>query len=218
MHQRANAHTTDPGSQRAAPLRRSRQPEPALLAIQRAAGNRAATMLVQRATGEQISSAKREADADYDAGNKADYFAGNFLANHIEAAEPEVQQAKKGGKGVASSKAARGQAWKKLEARGDVDKGGSGWGAQKKVAGTNTLILDLNGVQTKILMRAVKVAQIDELATGAPQRWIEFYTDDSVPAVTFSSDGRRQEQKGKAHLGARYAENRFKIDHLSGVG
>lgn len=174
-------------------------------------------MLVQRATGEQISSAKKEADADYDGGHVADYFAGNFLANHIEAAEPEVQ-AKKGGKGVASSKAARGQAWKKLEARGDVDKGGSGWGAQKKVAGTNTLILDLNGVQTKILMRAVKIAQIDELASGAPQRWIEFFTDDAVPAVTFSSDGRRQEQKGKAHLGARYDADRYKIDHLSGVG
>jgi hypothetical protein len=217
MEHRRHAQHAEPAARRHAPVRREAS-APALLAIQRAAGNQAATMLVQRATGEQISSAKREADADYDAGRTGDYFAGNFLANHIEAAEPEVQQAKRGGKNVMSSKEARSQAWKKLEARGDVDRGGSGWGAQKKQSGTNTLILDLNGVQTKILMRAVKVAQIDELATGAPQRWIEFFTEDTVPAVTFSSDGRRQEQKGKAHLGARYDADRYKIDHLSGVG
>src|SRR4051794_38012859 len=129
MEHRRHAQRAEPAARRHAPVRRDAT-VPALLAVQRAAGNQAATMLVQRATGEQISSARREADADFDAGKTGDYFAGNFLANHIEAAEPEVQQAKQGGKNVMSSKEARSQAWKKLEARGDVDKGGSGWGAQ----------------------------------------------------------------------------------------
>jgi hypothetical protein len=219
MELRANARRQDTTApHRAAPPRRT-ESMPALLAVQRAAGNQAATMLVQRATAEQTAAAKAQADADFDAGRSADYFAGNFLANHIEAAQPEVAQAKKG-KGVMSSKEARGQAWKKLAERSDIDQGGSGWGVAKKQTGTNTLILDMSGVQMKILMRAVNVAQIDQLATRPPVRWFEFYSDDTVPAVTFSSDGRRQEQKGKAHLGARYdaAGDRYKIDHLSGVG
>lgn len=218
MDRRVQVQRSDSAPPRA--VRRERPPEqlPALLAVQRQAGNRAATMLVQRATAEQTAGAKKQADSDFEAGNTAPYFAGNFLANHIEAAEPEVQKAKGSG-GVSGSKQARGQAWKKLDQRANVAGGGTGWGAQHRETGTNTLILDMNGVQTKALMRAVNVAQIDELANRPPQRWIEFYSDDRVPAVTFSSDGRRQQQTGRAHLGARYdgAPDRFRIDHLSGV-
>src|SRR3954447_17556945 len=219
MDRRVQALRPDSAPPRAAKRERPSEHVPALLAVQRQAGNRATAMLVQRATAQQTAAAKKQADSDFEAGNTAEYFAGNFLANHIENARPEVQKAKGSG-GVSGSKQARSQAWKKFDERANVTGGGTGWGAQRRETGTNTLILDLNGVQTKALMRAVNVAQIDELSVRPPQRWIEFYSDDRVPAVTFSSDGRRQEQTGRAHLGARYdaAPDRFRIDHLSGVG
>ena len=192
-----------------------------LLRLQRQAGNRATAMLVQRATARETAAAKERADTDFAAGNTAPYFAGNFLANHIEAAQPEVQQAK-GAKSVTSSKEARSQAYKKLQQRSNVGGGGTGWGAAQRMTGTNTLILDINGVQTRSLMQAVNVAQIDQLAARPPVRWFEFYSEDTVPAVTYNSEGKRTESKGKAHLGAQYDgtlnPDRYRIDHLSGVG
>lgn len=189
-----------------------------LLRLQRLAGNRTTTEVVRRVTAEQSTNAKKQADDDFKAGASASYFAGNFLANHIEEAGDKAK-ADMGGSGVAGSKAARGQAYKKLEDRAYVEGGGSGWGPKKKSSGANTLILDF-GPQLNYLMRAVNVEQVDQLAADPRADFFEFYTEEKVRAITYGSDGRREEKKGKAHLGARLNAglNRYQINHLSGIG
>jgi hypothetical protein len=180
--------------------------------LQRTAGNQAVTnLLVQRATAPQIATAKEAADTDFAAGNVGSYFAGNFLANHLEAASEETQQAAKNKS--TSSKSARSQAYKKLEDRADVGSGGSGWGKAKKATGTNTLIIDY-GVQQKQLMRAVNIAAVD-----APEEhpYIHPITEERMKTVTYSSKGEKSEKTGTIEMGAKFDDGRYKIDHLGAV-
>ena len=183
-----------------------------LLHLQRTAGNAAvAGLVVQRASATAIAGAKAQADADFEAGNVAPYFAGNFLANHLEAAsEGAMALAAKSGGG----KAARSQAYKKLEARANVEGGGTGWGTAKKMTGTNTLILDF-GIQKKFLMRAVNVGALD---AGGDHPYIHPRTEERMRSVTYSSSGKREEKTGQAELGAKFDAGRYKIDHLGAIG
>jgi len=217
MHHREHSPRSMPLEASRPALSRPPREAHGLLQLQRQAGNQATAMLVQRATAKQIANAQKQADDDFEAGNSGQYFAGNFLTNHIEPADPEVEHAK-GGKGVLESKATRGQGWKKMHERSNVEGGGTGWGQQQKTTGTNTLILDF-GPQKRYLMRAVNTAQIDALA--APQQvYLHFTSDENFRAVTYGTKGNRQLEKGKARLGALHnpALNRYQIDHLAGVG
>jgi hypothetical protein len=186
-----------------------------LLGLQRTAGNAAVSRLVvQRASATEIAAAKATADGDFAAGRIAPYFAGNFLANHIEAAsQGAMALADKSG----GSKAARSQAYKKLEQRASVDAGGSGWGSAKKMTGTNTLILDF-GIQKKLLMRAVNVGALD-VAGDATHPYIHPKTEERLRSVTYSSSGKREEKTGVAELGAKFdaGSQRYAIDHLGGI-
>lgn len=184
-----------------------------LLRLQRSAGNQAVNSLVQRATTSEVETAKSTAEKDFTAGRIADYFTGNFLANHIEPANEKAQKAVEDKS--SSTKAARGQAYKKLEERADVDSGGSGWGPGKKMTGTNTLILDY-GVQKKQLMASVNVAAVDKLADPA-HPYLHPVTDERMKTVTYSSNGAKSEKTGKVETGAKYEDGRYKINHLGGV-
>lgn len=185
-----------------------------LLQLQRTAGNHAVSaLLVQRATAPQVATAKETADTDFGAGRVAPYFTGNFLANHIEPASEGAQKAAE--KKSVSTKEARSQAYKKLEERADVEDGGSGWGPGKKMTGTNTLILDY-GVQQKLLMRAVNVEAIDNLADQA-HPYIHPVTEERMKTVTYSSGGEKSEKTGKIEMGAKFEDGRYKINHLGGV-
>lgn len=183
-----------------------------LLQLQRTAGNQAVnSLIVQRATAPQIATAKESADTDFAAGRVAPYFAGNFLANHIEPASEDSQKAAE--KKSTSTKSARSQAYKKLEERADVEDGGSGWGSAKKMTGTNTLILDY-GVQQKLLMRAVNVAAVD---SPDDHPYIHPVTEERMKTVTYSSSGEKSEKTGKIETGATFEDGRYKINHLGKV-
>ena len=188
----------------------------ALLHLQRTAGNAAvAGLVLQRASAKDVASAKAQADQDFAAGAVGSYFAGNFLANHLEdASAGAMALAEKAG----GSKAARSQAYKKLAVRSDVDSGGSGWGPQKKMTGTNTLILDF-GVQKKLLMRAVNVAALD-VAADPSHPYVHPKTEERLRTVTYSSGGKREEKVGQAELGAKFDTTlgRYRIDHLGQIG
>lgn len=219
----ASAGLTGPARDRPARARESGGAplgeQAALLALQRSAGNRATALFVQRATSEEKAVARERANTEVGTAAEADYFAGNFLANHLEQASPELAAAK-GGAGALSkgSKEARSQGYRKLEERSNVDDGGTGWGPNQRRSGTNTVILDF-GTQTGMLMRSVNVAQIDELAAAPHVRYFDFLTEENVRAVTYSSGGQRSEQKGKAHLGAQISPDysRYQINHLGGL-
>lgn len=173
-------------------------------AVQRQAGNGAATLLVQRAREQE------QADADFAAGNAAGYFAGHFLENHLEAASAGA--AAEMGK-QASSKGARSQGYKKLDER----VAGTGWQGGAKKTGTNSMILDY-GTQTKQLMRELNVAQAPHLTATPPPAYLHFTTTDRFRVVTYSTNKPGGViVKAQVKLGARFDGGRYKIDHLGGV-
>jgi hypothetical protein len=178
--------------------------------------------VVQRATAHQIRLAKEAADTDHAAGNIAPYFTGNFLANHIQDATPEAQQ-ETYSKG-SSSKASRGQAWRKLEDRADTSGGGSGWGAGHNVTATskNTLVVNY-GPQLRYLMEAVNVEQIDYVPHGNPPGtypYLHPVTAQNMEAITYATQkGDREHKKGKIRMGAQWdaVAARYRINHLDSV-
>jgi len=172
--------------------------------------------VVQRATAAQREAATRLADEDFKAGRTDRYFAGNFLANHLEKADESLASAK-GGAGAMfkDEKSARSQSFRKAAERAHVEGGGTGYGPRQRSSGTNTVILDF-GHQMLMLMRAVNKAQIDHLAVRPNVGYFEFVSDDTFRAATYGSDGKRSVHKGRAHLGAVHdlVHDRYGINHL----
>lgn len=182
----------------------------AMLNLQRAAGNRAAGIVVQRATKKQEETARRQADTDHDAGKTSAYFAGHFEQHHIR-----TMEVSRTGKG----KTLRGAA---VEAWADRSAGGGWGGAAQRPRGTNSILIDTGSAKRQV-MRSLNVAQIDPLQ-ARNHAYLNFQTEDKVPLVTvttgddgISVDGDRT--SGIANLGAVYNAdlNRFQINHLGGL-